>query len=107
MRNLFDPGSGMEKFESETQDKHPGFDLFLPGSRVDNISDPGSGSASKNLSIFNPKKLYYVLKNKIRDIHLGSWIWIFFHPRSWIRIPDPGVKKAPDPGSGFAILNFS
>jgi hypothetical protein len=36
--------------------------------------------------------------SKIRDpekIHSGSWI------------PDPGVKKAPDPGSGSATLIFS
>jgi hypothetical protein len=26
---------------------------------------------------------------------------IFFHPGSRIQMPDPGVKKAPDPGSGF------
>jgi hypothetical protein len=24
---------------------------------------------------------------------------------SWIRIPDPGGKKAPDPGSGSATLD--
>jgi hypothetical protein len=30
---------------------------------------------------------------------LRSWIWIFSMPD-----PDPGVKKAPDPGSGFALL---
>jgi hypothetical protein len=41
----------------------------------------------------------------IRDVHLGSRIQIFSHPGSRIqeskkhRIPDPGVKKAPDPGS--------
>jgi hypothetical protein len=29
-----------------------------PGSRVKNISDPGSGSASKNSSIFNPKNCF-------------------------------------------------
>jgi hypothetical protein len=28
----------------------------------------------------------------------GSWIWIF-------SIPDPGIKKAPDPESGSAILD--
>jgi hypothetical protein len=33
----------------------PGFEFFHPGSREKKIPDPGSGSASKNLSIFNPK----------------------------------------------------
>ncbi len=33
----------------------------------------------------------------------GSWIWILnFYPS---RIPDPGVKKAPDPGSLIRIRN--
>jgi hypothetical protein len=35
----------------------------------------------------------------IRDVHPGSG---FFPSR--IRIPDPGVKKVPDSGSGSAIL---
>jgi hypothetical protein len=38
----------------------------------------------------------------IRDVQLGSRIRILiFYPS---RIPDPGVKKAPDPGSVFATL---
>ncbi len=54
-----------------------------PGSRVDNIPDPGSGSASKNFNIFNQKSWYpyLVLKNKILDVHIGS--------------------RIPDHGSGF------
>ncbi len=42
----------------------------------------------------------------IRVVHPGSRILMltFSHPGS--RIPDPGVKKVPDPGSGSATLNF-
>jgi hypothetical protein len=29
----------------------------------------------------------------------GSWLWIFYIPDS-----DPGVKKAPDPGSATLII---
>jgi hypothetical protein len=36
----------------------PGSDLLHPGSRIKKAPDPGSGSAAKSLSIFNPKKLY-------------------------------------------------
>jgi hypothetical protein len=39
-----------------------------------------------------------------RDFHprSGSWIRILiFYPS---RIPDPGIKKTPDPGSGSATL---
>jgi hypothetical protein len=35
-----------------------GSEFFHPGSRVKEIPDPGSGSASKNLSIFNPKNCF-------------------------------------------------
>jgi hypothetical protein len=38
----------------------------------------------------------------IRVVHPGSQIrMLTFYPS---RIPDPGVKKAPDPGSGSATL---
>ncbi len=33
----------------------------------------------------------------IQNIHPGSW-------SRFVPIPDPGVKKAPDPGSGSATL---
>jgi hypothetical protein len=41
----------------------PGSEFFHPGSRVKKIPDPRVGSASMNLSIFNPKivsKLYEI-----------------------------------------------
>ena len=64
------------------------------GSRVKKAPDPGSGSTTKNLSIFNPKFLSRALGNMIRDVYSGSKIWIF--PS---KIPDRGFrgKKAPDP----------
>jgi hypothetical protein len=41
----------------------------------------------------------------IRVVHPGSRIrMLTFYPS---RIPDPGVKKAPDPGSGSATLRSS
>jgi hypothetical protein len=51
--------------------------LFFPFLiQGDKILDPGSGSAHKNLNIFNPKKLIlrYILKTKIWDVRLGSWL---------------------------------
>jgi hypothetical protein len=70
------------------------FSILDPGSRVEKIPDPGSGSASKNLNILTQN-----IVSKLRNRN--------FHPRSRIRIlifnpsliPDPGVKKAPEPGS--------
>jgi hypothetical protein len=40
----------------------------------------------------------------IRVVHHGPWIpMLTFYPS---RIPDPGVKKALDPGSRSTTLNF-
>jgi hypothetical protein len=76
-----------------------GFDLFHPQIRI----------RIKELKYrtFNSKNRYYVLKNKIRDVHPGFRILdlIFFPSR--IRIPDSGVNKAPDPGSGSATLRVA
>jgi hypothetical protein len=76
-----------------------GSEFFHPGSRDKTIPDPGSGSAQNNLTIFNPEKRFKALKKY--DPGCSSRILIFYPSR----IPDPGVKKAPDPGSGFATLH--
>jgi hypothetical protein len=69
----------------------PNFSITDPGSRVKKIP----GSASKNLSILT-QKMVYKLGNIIRDVHPGSGTQI--DPDLYILpIPDPGVKKAPDP----------
>jgi hypothetical protein len=51
---------------------------------------PDHGSASKNLSILNPTKLF--LSSRKYDPGCSSRILIFYP--FWI--PNPGVKKAPD-----------
>jgi hypothetical protein len=78
------------------RDVNPGSEFFHPGSRVKKIPNPISGPTSKNLSIFNPKKLFQVLGNMIRDVHPGSGSRILIFYPSWI--PDAVVKKASDPG---------
>ncbi len=75
--------------------------------RIFSIPDPNfcrPGFALKELSTvpyFNPKKWF--LNSRKYD---SGWIriLIFFYPS---RIPDPGVKKAPYPGSGSATLMVS
>ncbi len=53
-----------------------------PGSKRFRIPDPSSWSASKNLSIFNPKIVSSSRKYDLGDVHLGSRIrtLIFSHP---------------------------
>ncbi len=50
---------------------------FHPGYRIQDqkVPDPRSGSAYKNLGIFNPKKLFFISSRKY-----GSWL--FSHPGS-------------------------
>jgi hypothetical protein len=63
-----------------------------PGSwiRIFSIPDPGSGSTftSKNLSILTQK-----IVSKLSEIWSGMFI----------TDPEPGLKKAPDPGSATLI----
>jgi hypothetical protein len=68
---------------------------FLSRIRIFPISDPGF--ESENLSILT-QKLF--LSSRKYDLGCSSRILIFYPSR----IPDPGVKKTPDPGSGSATL---
>ncbi len=56
------------------------------------------GQFSKNF--FYPKNCHLALKH----MGLGSGIRDPGSGKNLLRIPDPGVKKAPDPGSGSATL---
>ncbi len=55
----------------------------------------------------NFQRIIELFTQKIVAKLSNIWVW---DPGSRIRkkhIPDPGVKKAPDPGSGFATLGNS
>ncbi len=77
-----------------------------PGSRIRLFSIPDPGSSSKNLSILTPKKAKkWFLSSKKYDPGCSSRIPdpdTDFLPS---RIPDPGVKKVPNPGSRIRIRN--
>ncbi len=88
--NVEDPGCFL---------REPGSNFFHPGSQIqffpsqiqgwqDLIAD--HGSASKNLSIFNPKKLSS--QNNIRDVHSGSRILDLDFFSSKIPIPNSGSR---------------
>jgi hypothetical protein len=63
---------------------HPGSDFFPSRIRIFPIPDPGSGIRIKEFNYFNLQK------------------WFLSSYPSWI--PNPGVKMAPNPGSGSATL---
>ncbi len=71
-------------------------------SRIQGQKDTGSRFRIRpsNFKYFYSSKFYNALRNMVRDVFSGSQIWIF-------SIPDPGVNKAPDPGSGSETLPSS
>jgi hypothetical protein len=70
----------------------PNFSIPDPISMVKKIS--GSGCASKNLIILTQKNVSKLSKY---DAGCSSRILILIFYPSWV--PDPAIKKAPDPGS--------
>jgi hypothetical protein len=72
--------------------------MFIPDPGFEFFSIPDSRSASKNLSILT-QKLF--LSPRKYDPGCSSRILVLF----FLPIPDPGVKKAPDPGSRIWIRN--
>jgi hypothetical protein len=51
------------------------------------------------------KKLYNFLPKKLSKSSQKYWLGILDPEKNLFRIPDPGVKKAPDPGSRIRISN--
>jgi hypothetical protein len=52
----------------------------------------------------NFKRNIELLTQKIVSKLSKIWVWDPGSGKNLFRIPDPGVKKAPDPGSGSATL---
>ncbi len=78
----------------------------VPDPGVKKAPDPGSGSATLVSSVADPGCLSRIWIFSIRDqpkkLFLSSRV---VHPGSdFLPISDPGVKKAPDPGSASATL---
>jgi hypothetical protein len=75
-------------------------------SRIPNFFNPGFASTNSNTGILKQKKLF--LSSRKYDPGCSSRIRIPDpDPVIYLsRIPDPGVKKAPDPGSGSATLVY-
>ncbi len=77
----------------------PNFSHLDRGSRVEKIPDPGSRSVPREFIVVTE---FFLLSFRKYDPGCSFWIRILILYPS--RIPDPGVKKAPDPGSGSATL---
>jgi hypothetical protein len=83
-------GSGISRIPD------PNFSIPDVGSRVKKNPAPGP-DPHQRIKVFFALKLFLSSWKMIWDVHPGSRIRIFSHFVS--RMPDPGVKKATDPGS--------
>jgi hypothetical protein len=91
----------MEETVLRIRDVYPGSDFFPSRIPDPNCLHPGSRILIKELKYFNPQKSKkkWFLRSKKYDPGCSSRIPdpdADFLPS---RIPDPGVKKAPNPGS--------
>jgi hypothetical protein len=54
----------------------------------------------------NFQRIIKLFTQKLAPSFPKIWVWDQGSGKNLFRIPDPGVKKAPDPGSGSATLDF-
>jgi hypothetical protein len=78
----------------------PGSDFFPSRIPDPNCLHPGSRIRIKEFTYFNSKK-WFLRSRKYYPGCSSRIRMLTFYPS---RIPDSGVKKAPDPGSGSATL---
>jgi hypothetical protein len=52
----------------------------------------------------NFQRIIEIFTQKLVSKLSKIWVWDPGSGKNLFRIPDPGVKKAPDPGSGSATL---
>jgi hypothetical protein len=84
----------------------PGSDFFPSRIPDPNCLHPGSRILIKEFKYFNPKKAKNCFLSSKKYVP-GCSSRIPDPDADFLpsRIPDPGVKKAPDPGSGSATLD--
>jgi hypothetical protein len=105
------PGSRIQKQQQKRGEKKLDAKPFYVATKFNKIVNYFSfevlkkknlGQFSKNYRTFYQKNGQKALQNMV----LGSGIRDPGSGKNPFRIPDPGVKKAPDPGSGSATLHF-
>jgi hypothetical protein len=55
----------------------------------------------------NFQRILELFTKKIVTLLSKIWVWDPGSGKNLFRTPDPGIKKAPDPGSGSAALIFA
>jgi len=79
---------------------HPGFRILDPGSNNSNKR----GGAREKIWTNSPRITIHLTQNIVTKLS-KLWVWDPGSGKNLSRIPDPGVKKASDLGSGSATLD--
>jgi hypothetical protein len=101
-----DPGSRIPDPKTATKERGEKFfcHTFLCSHKFHKIVNYFSFEVLKKKCGANFQRNIELFTKKIVKKLLKIWSWDPGSGKNLFRIPDPGVKKAPDPGSGSATL---
>jgi hypothetical protein len=80
---------------------------FLCSHKFHKIANYFSFEVLKKKVWANFQRIIEPFSQKIFNKLSKIWVWDLGSGKNLFRIPDPGLKKAPDPGSGSATLHHT
>jgi hypothetical protein len=98
------PGSRIQKQQQKRGVKKICCHTFLCSHKFHKTENYFSFEVLKKKIWANFQKIIELSTQKIVSKFSKIWVWDPGSGKNLFRIPDPGVKKAPDPGSGSATL---
>ncbi len=99
-----DSGFRIQKQQQKREVKKITSHTFLCSHKFHKIVNYFSFEVLKKKIWANFQRIIELFTTKIVKKLLKIWSWDPGSEKNLFRIPDPGVKKAPDPGSGSATL---
>jgi hypothetical protein len=102
-----DLGSRIQKQQQKRGVKKISCHNFLCSHKFHKIANYFSFEVLKKKIWANFQRIIELFTQKIVNKLSKIWVWDPGSRKNLSRIPDPGVKKSPDPGSGSATLQRS
>ncbi len=103
---ISDPGSRIQKQQEKREVKKIWCHTFLCSHKFHKIVHYFSFDVLKKKIWANFQRIIELFTQKIVTKLSKVWVWDPGSGKNLFRIPDPGVKKAPDPGYGAATLHY-
>jgi len=100
---ISDPGSRIKKQEQKRGVKKKFFHTFLCSHKFHKIENYFSFEVLKKKIWANFQRIIVLFIQKIVTKLSKIWLWDPGSGKNLFRIPDPGVKKTPDPGSATLV----